>query len=163
MRGHSGRLPDICGGRALSQIGGMEMNIVEKILERVKALYSDFVYVWGKCDELSEWDSLAEIKANWALLQDVAARAVLCVEYCAGEIKNELKVLVTSAEKKKAAVAYLDAWIKLPVYMEWVDDMVLGWMVDSAVAALNKKYGQEWGLTSKSAVATMAKAEGVGK
>ena len=163
MRGHSGRLPDICGGRALHQIGGMEMNIVEKILERVKALYSDLVYVWGKCDELSEWDSLAEIKANWALLQDVAARAVLCVEYCATEIKNELKVLVSSADKKKAAVAYLDAWIKLPVYMEWVDDMVLGWMVDSAVAALNKKYGQEWGLTSKEAVAKVAKAEGVGK
>ena len=55
------------------------MNIVEKILAKVKALYSDLVYVWGKCDELSEWDSLAEIKANWALLQDVAARAVLCV------------------------------------------------------------------------------------
>ena len=79
------------------------------------------------------------------------------------EIKNELKVLVSSADKKKAAVAYLDAWIKLPVYMEWVDDMVLGWMVDSAVAALNKKYGQEWGLTSKEAVAKVAKAEGVGK
>ncbi len=139
------------------------MNIVEKILERVKALYSDLVYVWGKCDELSEWDSLAEIKANWALLQDVAARAVLCVEYCATEIKAELKVLVTSADKKKAAIAYLDAWIKLPVYMEWVDDMVLGWMVDSAVAALNKKYGQEWGLTSKEAVAKVAKAEGVGR
>ena len=139
------------------------MNIVEKILAKVKALYSDLVYVWGKCDELSEWDSLAEIKANWALLQDVATRAMLCVEYCAGELKAELKVLVSSADKKKAAVAYLDAWIKLPVYMEWVDDMVLGWMVDSAVAALNKKYGQEWGLTSKEAVAKVAKAEGVGK
>ena len=139
------------------------MNIVEKILAKVKALYSDLMYVWGKCDELSEWDSLAEIKANWALLQDVAARSVLCVEYCAGEIKNELKVLVSSEDKKKAAVAYLDAWIKLPVYMEWVDDMVLGWMVDSAVAALNKKYGKEWGLTSKEAVAKVAKAEGVGR
>ena len=115
------------------------MNIVDVIMDRLRALMSDMSYVWGKTNELSEWDSLAEIKANWNMLMDLATRAVLCVESVALQVKAELQLIATSEEKRKAAVAYLDGMIKLPIYLEWMDDMILGYIVDTTVGALNRK------------------------
>ena len=125
------------------------MNIVDVIMDRLRALMSDMSYVWGKTNELSEWDSLAEIKANWNMLMDLATRAVLCVESVALQVKAELQLIATSEEKRKAAVAYLDGMIKLPIYLEWMDDMVLGYIVDATVVALNRKYGKSWGVSCR--------------
>jgi hypothetical protein len=126
------------------------MNIVNTILERVRVLMDDMAFVWGKIDELSEWDSLAEIKSNWNLLMELATRAVVCVEATSADIRKELQVIATSEEKRKAAVAYIDTWIKLPPYLEWMDNMVIGYVVDTTVGALNRKYGKDWGVTSRS-------------
>ena len=138
------------------------MNIVDVIMDRLRALMSDMSYVWGKTNELSEWDSLAEIKANWSLLMDLATRAVLCVESVALQVKAELQLIATSEEKRKAAVAYLDGMIKLPVYLEWMDDMILGYIVDTTVGALNRKYGKAWGVTNRTKAAEIYR-ENAGK
>jgi len=138
------------------------MNIVDVIMDRLRALMSDMSYVWGKTNELSEWDSLAEIKANWSLLMDLATRAVLCVESVALQVKAELQLIATSEEKRKAAVAYLDGMIKLPIYLEWIDDMVLGYIVDATVGALNRKYGKTWGVTNRTKAAEIYR-ENAGK
>lgn len=134
------------------------MNIVERILAKVKALYSDLAYVWGKVNSLAKWDSLDEMKTNWGLLQDLATRTVLCVEYCAAETKNELKLLITSSEKKAAAVAYLDELIALNGLAEWLSDRAISLVVDAVVAMLNKKFGKDWGVNSAADVAKVAKA-----
>lgn len=134
-----------------------------KILERIKALYNDMAFVWGRCNELAEWNSWAEIMANWTLLQDLIMRAVLCVELVTGDIKTELKQIATSEDKRKAAIAYVDGLIKLPGYLEWVDNIVIGGLVDAAVTTLNNKYGKEWGVSDKQSVARLARAEGVGR
>lgn len=138
------------------------MNIVDVIMERIRVLMSDMSYVWGKTNELSEWDSLAEIKANWSLLMDLATRAVLCVESVALQVKAELQLIATSEEKRKAAVAYLDGMIKLPVYLEWMDDMILGYIVDMTVRALNRKYGKTWDVSSRTKTAELYR-ENAGK
>ena len=138
------------------------MNIVDVIMDRLRALMSDMSYVWGKTNELSEWDSLAEIKANWNMLMDLATRAVLCVESVALQVKAELQLIATSEEKRKAAVAYLDGMIKLPVYLEWMDDMILGYIVDTTVGALNRKYGKAWGVTNRTKAAEIYR-ENAGK
>jgi len=138
------------------------VNIVDVIMDRLRALMSDMSYVWGKTNELSEWDSLAEIKANWSLLMDLATRAVLCVESVALQVKAELQLIATSEEKRKAAVAYLDGMIKLPIYLEWIDDMVLGYIVDATVGALNRKYGKTWGVTNRTKAAEIYR-ENAGK
>ena len=138
------------------------MNIVDVIMERIRALMSDMSYVWGKTNELSEWDSLAEIKANWNMLMDLATRAVLCVESVALQVKAELQLIATSEEKRKAAVAYLDGMIKLPIYLEWMDDMILGYIVDTTVGALNRKYGKTWGVSSRTKAAEIYR-ENAGK
>ena len=132
------------------------MNIVEKILERVKGLMADMAFCWGKMDTLAAWDSLAEIKANWAMLVDLAPRVVLCVEFISSQLKAEVGTLAQSAEKRAAAVAYLDALLVLPPYLEWLDNMILGYLVDSVVAALNKRYGKDWGATSHERLAKLA-------
>lgn len=138
------------------------MNIVDVIMERIRVLMSDMSYVWGKTNELSEWDSLAEIKANWSLIMDLATRAVLCVESVALQVKAELQLIATSEEKRKAAVAYLDGMIKLPVYLEWMDDMILGYIVDMTVRALNRKYGKTWDVSSRTKTAELYR-ENAGK
>ena len=138
------------------------MNTVDVIMERIRALMSDTSYVWGKTNELSEWDSLAEIKANWGLLMDLATRAVLCVEFVALQAKAELQLIATNEEKRKAAVSYLDGMIKLPVYLEWMDDMILGYIVDMTVRALNRKYGKTWDVSSRTKTAELYR-ENAGK
>lgn len=43
----------------------------------------------------------------------------------------------SGTEKKAAVVKKLDDLIKLPYYLEWVDDMVISWLVDQACDKLN--------------------------
>ena len=43
----------------------------------------------------------------------------------------------SGAEKKAAVVKKLDDLIKLPIYLEWVDDMIIGYLVDQACEKLN--------------------------
>jgi len=40
-------------------------------------------------------------------------------------------------EKKEAVVKKLDDLIKLPAYLEWVDDMIISYLVDQACEKLN--------------------------
>ena len=44
----------------------------------------------------------------------------------------------SGAEKKAAVIKKLDEMITLPSYLEWVDDMVLSYLVNQACEELNK-------------------------
>ena len=50
----------------------------------------------------------------------------------------------SGTEKKAAVVKRLDDLIKLPFYLEWVDDIVLSWIVDAACEKLNKFAGHKF-------------------
>ena len=43
----------------------------------------------------------------------------------------------SGADKKKAVIKKLDDLIKLPAYLEWVDDIVISSLVDQACEKLN--------------------------
>ncbi len=43
----------------------------------------------------------------------------------------------TGSEKKAAVVKKLDDLIKLPAYLEWVDDILIGYLVDKACDMFN--------------------------
>lgn len=43
-----------------------------------------------------------------------------------------------------------------------MDNTVIGYLVDSTVGALNRKYGQDWGVTNKSRAAEIVR-ENAGK
>lgn len=40
--------------------------------------------------------------------------------------------------KKKAVLAKLDELIKLPCYLEWMDDLVISWLIDKTCKYLNE-------------------------
>jgi hypothetical protein len=43
----------------------------------------------------------------------------------------------TGAEKKEAVLKRIDEMIKLPGYLEWVDDMVISYLIDMVCKQLN--------------------------
>ena len=43
----------------------------------------------------------------------------------------------TGAEKKAAVIKKVDDLIKLPFYLEWMDDMVIGYLVDVVCKKFN--------------------------
>ena len=43
----------------------------------------------------------------------------------------------SGAEKKAAVIKKLDDLIVLPSYLEWLDDMILSWLVDTVCEKLN--------------------------
>ena len=43
----------------------------------------------------------------------------------------------SGAEKKTAVIKKLDELIVLPSYLEWVDDIVISWLVDTVCEKLN--------------------------
>ncbi len=133
-------------------------SLKENLLDRVKVLYSDLEYVWGNCNSLSKWDSWEEFQRNLDLLKALYPRVAACVEYCANEIKEETRLLCTSAEKKAAAKQFIDDMVKLSGVGEFVSDLFIDWGVDAAVAALNAKFGKDWGVTTPNAVAQRAAA-----
>ncbi|MBR1486174.1 MAG: hypothetical protein IJ597_02835 [Synergistaceae bacterium] len=51
----------------------------------------------------------------------------------------------TGNEKKAAVVKKLDELIKLPPYLEWVDDMVISYLVDQACDKLNALTAHNFG------------------
>lgn len=69
----------------------------------------------------------------------------------------------SGADKREAVVAKLDDMIKLPNRLEWVDDIILGIIVDSACKVLNDFAGHKFGniiLTNKQEEDLAAKVEG---
>ena len=51
----------------------------------------------------------------------------------------------SGADKKAAVVKRLDELIKLPAYLEWVDDMIISYLVDQACEKLNKLTAHNFG------------------
>ena len=50
----------------------------------------------------------------------------------------------SGAEKKAAVIKKLDDLIQLPAYLEWVDDIVIAWLVDQACEKLNEFTGRNF-------------------
>ncbi|MBR1486635.1 MAG: hypothetical protein IJ597_05210 [Synergistaceae bacterium] len=51
----------------------------------------------------------------------------------------------TGADKKAAVIRKLDDLIKLPFYLEWIDDVIISLLVDQACAQLNKVSAHNFG------------------
>lgn len=51
----------------------------------------------------------------------------------------------SGAEKKAAVIKKLDELIVLPSYLEWVDDLLLSWLIDKVCDKLNTITGHNFG------------------
>ena len=93
-------------------------------------------------------EKLKQIK-KWAIEQVIWAER---------ELKGK-----TGAEKRAAVVKKLDDLIKLPFYLEWIDDIILGVLVDNACKVLNDFAGHKFEnivLTGKQEEDLAGKVEG---
>lgn len=50
----------------------------------------------------------------------------------------------TGAEKKSAVVKKIDDMVKLPAYLEWLDDIIIGKIIDSVCKKLNAISGHNF-------------------
>ena len=66
------------------------------------------------------------------MLDDVKNKVIEQVLWAENELRGK-----SGKDKKAAVVKKLDELIKLPVYLEWVDDMVISYLVDQACEKLN--------------------------
>jgi len=87
-----------------------------------------FFYFYSREENFS-MEKLKQIKV-WAIEQ---------VMWAERELRGK-----SGADKKTAVIKKLDALITLPFYLEWVDDLVLGLIVDKACAVLNKFAGHNF-------------------
>lgn len=62
----------------------------------------------------------------------IRAKVVEAVQFVEREFAGK-----PGPEKRKAAIRLLDGFIKLPIYLEWADDIIIGWLIDRAVEKLN--------------------------
>lgn len=73
-------------------------------------------------------------------------------------LKNKIKSLIleqilwseknlknkSGHEKKLAVIQKLDDLIKLPEYLEWVDNALLSWLIDAICQKINSSYGHNF-------------------
>ena len=74
------------------------------------------------------------------ILEDAKQKIVEQVIWAEKELKGK-----TGSEKKAAVVKRLDDLIKLPAYLEWVDDMIISYLVDQACEKLNALTAHNFG------------------
>ena len=60
------------------------------------------------------------------------------------KICSDAGEVAKGGEKKKALVQFLDNCIKLPFFLESFDDNVIEFLIDKAIAFLNKTFGKDW-------------------
>ena len=74
------------------------------------------------------------------ILEDAKRKIVEQVIWAETELAGK-----SGADKKAAVVKRLDELIKLPAYLEWVDDMIISYLVDQACEKLNKLTAHNFG------------------
>lgn len=52
---------------------------------------------------------------------------------------------LSSKKKLDEVVEFIDALVKVPIVLEWADDMVIRYLVSTVVEMKNKFFGKEWG------------------
>ena len=90
------------------------------------------------------WKSLEDAFSNTGNLTEIASGLVLLTEAATEEVSQDPNVVVAGKDKQQAVVQILESWIKLPVFLEWLDDLVLPWLVNLVVGRYNEK-SKNWG------------------
>lgn len=76
-------------------------------------------------DELKEWNSLSDIENNILTLKQLIETTLDAID----SLEDVVDEVLCDAKKREAAIECLDAFIDLPVYLEWVDDIALRLLV----------------------------------
>lgn len=123
----------------------MNMEVVDRIKERVNELLKKYNGFKSNIDEVKDWNSFNEIVRNVGILTDFMVDIVMAVELSVYELADEI-VDISSAEKRLAAAQFLDSLVNLPWYLEIIDGPAFEIMISIVVEMLNKYMGHDWNL-----------------
>ena len=76
----------------------------------------------------------------WEKIKGLRKQAVDLVVWAETELKE-----LPGAEKREAVIRRLDDMLQLPACLEWLDDILIGKVVDLAVSGLNIAFGHNFG------------------
>jgi len=91
-----------------------------------------------------EVEQLKRLKLNTPIssaiaLFNICKAVVLIIEEYAQEIGG-----IPGPEKREAAVEFINKYVNIPILPEFVEALVIGKVVDWAVAEFNTLYGKRW-------------------
>jgi hypothetical protein len=98
---------------------------------------------------LAKYFATPEMKAAIAAFGDgpslrkaiaIALEGVKIVE----KLAADAGAVAAGSEKRKALVSYIDDCIDLPFYLEALDGVVIGIVIDALVGWYNLKHGKDW-------------------
>ena len=120
------------------------MDMVKLLQDRLVILAEDYKVTKDKMDEISEWNSLAEVRANTIEIKEFIQRLVILMEAISTDVTGEIGAVVMSKDKRNAVVNAIDDMIKLPWFLEMFDGPAIGIVVDGICTALNTVFGNNW-------------------
>lgn len=91
-----------------------------------------------------EIDQLKRLKLNTPIssaiaLWNICKAVVLIIEEFAQSVGG-----IPGAEKREAAVEFINKHVNIPILPEFIEALVIGKVVDWAVAEFNNLYGRRW-------------------
>lgn len=120
------------------------MDMVKLLQDKLVILVEDYKVTKEKMDEISEWNSLTEIRSNTIEIKEFIQRLVILMEAISTDISGEIGTVVASKDKRNAVVNAIDEMIKLPWFLELFDGPAIGIIVDGVCTALNTVFGNDW-------------------
>ena len=120
------------------------MDMVKLLQDKLVILVEDYKVTKEKMDEISEWNSLAEVRANTIEIKEFIQRLVILMEAISTDVTGEIGAVVMSKDKRNAVVNAIDDMIKLPWFLEMFDGPAIGIVVDGICTALNTVFGNDW-------------------
>ena len=120
------------------------MDMVKLLQDKLVILVEDYKVTKDKMDEMSEWNSLSEVRANIIEIKEFIQRLVILMEAISTDITGEIGTVVASKDKRNAVVNAIDEMINLPWFLEMFDGLAIGIIVDGVCTALNTVFGNDW-------------------
>lgn len=107
-----------------------DLKIRAESLDKVREFITEFKEDLEPMEELKDWDTVPEVFLNLkriiSMMRDVALMYIYITD-----ITGEL---ISSGDMKAATKKTIDDLIKLPLYLEWVDNIIIDGLVDGAFA-----------------------------
>jgi hypothetical protein len=119
----------------------MSQTFWDVLLEKAKEFADEFAVFVESADEWEEWNSVRDVKRNWAGFMRITYLGLSVVKYTLDEFSEVLDDL-TEEEKIELTAKLIDEKLE---FNNWLLEMVDGWLIKlalkSAVDALQRKHG----------------------
>ena len=109
------------------------------IEEAIQSFLANAKVIKASVEEIGKIDSLGKVFEAGKEITKLIKAIVALIERVQREFGG-----ISGKERKKLVVQTIDNLIKLPFFLEAIDGLVIGFMVDNAVDWINDKYGHEW-------------------